>query len=79
MGSLGCSVYDAVDAAEHVLSRELGLLLDSVAESHCMRGLPATTFSSVAGEVHTDGGAEGTPSSSGVALALGRGFVADRC
>ena len=56
-----------MDAAEHVLSGGLGSLLDSV-ESHCERGLPATTSSSVTGGV----GADGTPGSSGVTLALGR-------
>ena len=44
-----------------------------------MVGLSATTSSSVTGGVSTDGGAEGTASSSGVTLALGRGFVVDRC
>ena len=37
------------------------------------------TFSSVMGGVSADGGAEDTPNSSGVALLLGRGIVADRC
>ena len=44
MGSLGCNVYDAVDK---VLSRDLQSLLDSMGESHCERGLSATTSSSV--------------------------------
>ena len=51
----------------------------TVVESHCERGLPVATFSSVTGGVSADGGAEGTPSSSGVTLALGRGFVVERC
>ena len=79
MGSLGCSVYDTVDAVEHVLSRELGVLSDSIVESHCVRGLPATISCSVTGGVSADGGAEGTQSSSGVTLSLGMGFVVDRC
>ena len=62
IGSLGCSVVDAV---EHVLSRELELLSDSIVESHCKRGLPATTSCSVMGGVSANGGAEGTLSSSG--------------
>ena len=70
-GGLGHNVYDAVDAAEHVLSGELGGLSDYVVESHCMRGLPATISSSLTGGVGADGGAEGTLSSSGVALSLG--------
>ena len=49
MGSLGLRVYDAVDAAEHVLSGELGVLLDPIVESHCVRGLPAMAFFSVTG------------------------------
>ena len=54
MGSLGLRVYDAVYALEHVLSRELEVLLDSVVESHCMRGLPAMVFSGVTGGVSPD-------------------------
>ena len=42
-------------------------------------GLPATTSSSVTCAVGADEGAEGTLSSSGVTLALVRGFVTDRC
>ena len=79
MGSLGHSVYDAVDAAEHVLSGELGSLLDSIVESHHNAGLSATTSSSVTGGVSADEGPEGTLSSSGVTLALVRGLVVDRC
>ena len=79
MGSLGHSVYDAVDAAEHVLSKELGVLLDSIVESHCMKGLPATNSSRVTDGVSADGGAERTPSSLGVTLALGMGFLAVQC
>ena len=79
MGSLGHSVYDAVDAAEHVLSGELGSLSDPVAESHCDAGHSATTSSDVTGGVSADGGPEGNPSSSGVTLALGRELVVDRC
>ena len=79
MGSLHHSVYNVVDAAGHVLSKELGMLSDSIVESHWMRELPATTSSGVTGGVSADGATEGTLSSSGVALALGRGFVAERC
>ena len=76
---LGNRVYDAVNAVGHVLSRELGVLSDSVVESHCVRGLPAMTFSNVTGRASADGGVKGILNSSCVALALGRGFVADRC
>ena len=57
----------------------LGCCQTPVVESHCIKGLPATTFSSVTGGVSADGGAEDSPSSSGVTLALGRGFMVDRC
>ena len=67
------------DAAEHELSREFGLLSDSIVESHHDVGLSATTSSSVTGGVGPDGGPEGTPSSSGVTLGLERGFVVDMC
>ena len=56
-----------------------GPLLDSIVKSCCGVGLPATTFSGVTGRVSTDGGAEGTASSLGVTLALGRGLVVDKC
>ena len=76
MGSLGCNVYDAV---EQVLSRELGSLSDSVGELHCKVGVSATTSSSVTGGAGASRGAEGTLSSSEVILALGEGFMWDRC
>ena len=62
-----------------MLSRELGSLSDSIVEAHCKAGLSATTSSGVTGGVSADGGSEGTLSSSDMALALERGFVADRC
>ena len=79
MGNLGFSLYEAVDAAEHVLSRELGSLSDSIDELYCKVGLPATTFPGVTGGVSVDGGAGGNLSSSRVTLALGRELVVDRC
>ena len=62
-----------------MLSGELGLLLDSVSESHCNTGLSATTSSSVTGGVSASQGGEGTTSSSGVTLALGEGIMVNRC
>ena len=79
MGSPGHSVFDAVDAAGHVLSRELAALSDGIVESCHDAGLSATTSFSVPGGVSPDGGAEGTLSSSGVTIALGRGYMVDRC
>ena len=72
-------MYDAVDAAEDVLSRELGVKSDSTVESCCMGGLPAITSSGVTAGVSADGDAEGTSGSSGVSLALERGLVVEGC
>ena len=61
------------------LSGELGALLDSMVESHCMGGLSASNSSSVTGRVSAGQSAEGVQVISGLTLALGRGLRADRC
>ena len=63
-------MYDAVNV---VLSREPGVLSDSIDESCCRGGLSASNCSGVTGAVGASQCAEGVPCFSGITLALGEG------